>query len=101
MSGSHVSLRSHSVSTKDMSERSSTYIMTNSKDDRRHRYATPIPKSQKLMIWANCYGLLVYPLCLESVPRGWTKSIVREHVLAWVNRRPYRTYAIDKKIAQH
>ena len=53
------------------------------------------------MIRASRYGLLVYPLCLESVPRGWTQSIVREHVLAWANRHPHRMYAIDKKIAQH
>jgi hypothetical protein len=101
VSGSHVSSRSHLASAKDMSESSPVYITTDSEDDHRHGYTTPIPESQKPMIRASCYGLLVCPLCPESAPRGWTQSIIREHVLAWANRRPHGTYAVDKKIARH
>jgi len=82
-----------------MSERSPPCIMIDSEDDRRHGYTTPILKSQKLMIRASRYGLLICPLCLESVPHGWTQSVIKEHVLGWANRRPHETYAIDKKIA--
>jgi hypothetical protein len=45
------------------------------------------------MICASHYVLLVFPLCPESAPRGWTQSVVREHVLAWANRFPHGTYA--------
>ena len=72
-----------------------------SEDDHRHGYATPVPEGQKLMIRASHYGLLVCPFCPESAPYGWTQSIVREHVLAWANRRPHGAYAIEKKIARH
>ena len=44
---------------------------------------------------------MVYLLCLESAPNGWTQSVIREHVLARANRRPHRTYVVDKKIARH
>jgi hypothetical protein len=27
--------------------------------------------------------------------------VIREHVLAWANRRPHRMYDVDKKIARH
>ena len=53
------------------------------------------------MIRASRYGLLVYPICPESAPHGWTQSIVREHVLAWANRRPHGTYTVDKTVARH
>jgi hypothetical protein len=72
MSGSHLSSCSRLASTKDMSKRSLACLTTDSKDDRRHGYATPVPESQKLMICSSHYILLVCPLCLESAPRGWT-----------------------------
>ena len=101
MSESHVSSPSRLASAEDMFERSSSCITMDSEDDHQHGYETPVPESQKLMIRASRHGLLVWPLCLESVARGWTQSIFKVHVLASANHRPHRTYAVDKKIAQH
>jgi hypothetical protein len=79
----------------------SACITMDSEDDRWHGYATLVLESQKLMMHASRYGLLVCPLCLESVPHGWIQSVIREHVLVWANRLPHGTYAVDKKIARH